>query len=1518
MKRRVTTRGEATKGLRRKAAKSGSAPSTTRRRGSADVGRQERLDEAKRELREAREQQAATSEVLRVIANSAGDLQPVFDAVVANATRICEAKFGALFLAEGSKFRTAAMHNLPPSQAEARRREPVVDFPPDTVSARAMAAKQVIQIENMAMEPGYIARHPRYVSLVELGGARSVLFAPLIKDGRSTGIIIIFRQEIRPFTDRHIELVTHFAAQAVIAIENARLLNELRQRTDDLGEALEQQTATSEVLQVISRASGDLDPVFQSMLRNAARICEAPFGNLLLLKDGVITIGSQHGTPAGLVELLKRGIRPGPLNALGRVIATRSLLHIADYSADRAYLEREQVAVWGVEIGGIRSLLIVPMLKEDELIGAFGLYRQEVRPFTDKQIELVRNFAAQAVIAIENARLLNELRQRTSDLSESLEQQTAASEVLQVISSSPGDLQPVFDSILTNATRICTASFGNLMLYEAGILRRVALHNAPPAWAEDVQRHPVLRPTAIPYRVAQTGQVVHIPDLATEYPNEVITRLAGARTLLIVPMLKESEVKGAIGIYRQEVQPFTDKQIELVQNFAAQAVIAIENTRLLNELRQRTDDLSETLEQQTATSEVLKVISSSPDELEQVFRAVLENSVCLCAARFGAMFKYDNGGLDVTATYGVPAAYQDHLRDRGTIRPRVGTVLERVISTKEAVHVADVTKAEGLWSPAGQYGGARTFLGVPMIKDGSVIGTLAIYRQEVLPFTDKQIEVVANFANQAVIAIENARLLNELRESLEQQTATSEVLQVVSRSPGDLEPVFQAMLANATRICGASFGNMLLYENGLLRRVALHNTPARYTEFNQKRPLLDPEKVPSLGRLVQTRRAVQVPDLAVTEPDSPLLHFGGARTLLVVPMLKDDSLIGGIGIYRKEVSPFTEKQIELVQNFAAQAVIAIENARLLNELRQSLEQQTATADVLKTISRSSFDLQTVLDALVESSGRLCHAERATIRLLRDGFYHNVADYGFTTEHRERMRREPVAAGPGSMVGRIAQERKPVHLVDSQADSEPELARRSKSGGVHSMLGVPLLREGSPIGVMLLQRTVVQPFTEKQIDLATTFADQAVIAIENARLLSELRETLQQQTATADVLKVISRSTFDLKTVLNTLVESAARLCDADMGAIARPKYENYNFEASYGTSREFDDFIAAHPAGINRGTAIGRSLVEGKVAHIPDVMADPDYTYREGQKLGGFRTMLAVPLLREGTPVGVLALGRLAIQPFNEKQIDLVQTFADQAAIAIENVRLFDEIRETSRQLAEASRHKSQFLANMSHELRTPLNAILGYTELILDGIYGETPEKAQDVLKRVESNGKHLLGLINDVLDFSKIEAGQLKLAISEFLIKDVVYNVYSAVEPLATKKNLKFMVEVPPALPPGQGDERKLTQVLLNLVGNAIKFTDAGEVAIKVASANGSLSVAVYDTGPGIPKADQEKMFEEFQQADNSITKAKGGTGLGLAISRRIIELHGGRLWVESSPGKGSVFTFEIPSTVAQSGSS
>jgi signal transduction histidine kinase len=431
----------------------------------------------------------------------------------------------------------------------------------------------------------------------------------------------------------------------------------------------------------------------------------------------------------------------------------------------------------------------------------------------------------------------------------------------------------------------------------------------------------------------------------------------------------------------------------------------------------------------------------------------------------------------------------------------------------------------------------------------------------------------------------------------------------------------------------------------------------------------------------------------------------------------------------------------------------------------------------------------------------------------------------------------------------------------------------------------------------------------------------VIAIENARLLNKLRqrtddlsESLQQQTATADVLKVISRSTFDLKTVLQTLVGSAARLCDADQATITRQRDGVFYRAEAYGFPPEFIEMVRDVPVKPERGSMNGRTLLEGKVVHVPDVLADPDYTFVEAQRLGRYRTLLGVPMLREGKPIGVLTLTRLQVRPFTDKQMELVSTFADQAAIAIENVRLFEEIQDKSRQLAEASQHKSQFLANMSHELRTPLNAILGYTELISDSVYGEPPEKMRDVLKRIESNGRHLLGLINDVLDLSKIEAGQLTLSLADYSLKDVVHGVCSAVEPLAAEKRIAFRVEVPADLPRGRGDERRITQVLLNLVGNAIKFTDEGEVVVSAAAANGSFNLSVRDTGPGISETDQAKLFQEFQQADNSITRKKGGTGLGLAISKRIIELQGGRIWVDSRLGQGSTFFVSLPVQVEQ----
>jgi signal transduction histidine kinase len=637
-----------------------------------------------------------------------------------------------------------------------------------------------------------------------------------------------------------------------------------------------------------------------------------------------------------------------------------------------------------------------------------------------------------------------------------------------------------------------------------------------------------------------------------------------------------------------------------------------------------------------------------------------------------------------------------------------------------------------------------------------LIGVIVIYRREVRPFSDGQVKLVSHFAAQAVIAIENARLLNELRqrtddltESLEQQTATSEVLKVISSSPGELAPVFQAMLENAVKLCEAKFGLLYRYRDDAFYPAASVDVPPLYAKFLRTgpfRPTIDPALSDTpLHRLIVSKEIVQTKDETTESNPGPAAKYGGARSLIAVPLRKENELVGAFIIYRTEVRPFTGKQIELVQSFAAQAVIAIENTRLLNELRQrtndlseALEQQTATSEVLKVISRSTFDLQAVLNTLVESAARLCRADRSAIRLVKDGLYHNVASHGFSPQHTQRMPNEPLSPGHGSLIGRVAIEGKPVHIVDAQADSNSDVANRAR---------------------------------------------------------------------------------------------------------------------------------------------------------------------------LGSVRTMLGVPLLREGAPIGVLALHRRAVEPFTQKEIELVSTFADQAVIAIENVRLFDEIQEKSRQLEEASEHKSRFLANMSHELRTPLNAILGYTELIQDSVYGAPPEKMQTVLERISRNGKHLLGLINDVLDLSKIEAGQLVLTLDSYSIRDVVHGVYSAVEPLAASKKLAFKVDMPKDLPVGRGDERRLTQVLLNLVGNAIKFTDKGEVSIKASASGDAYNLAVHDTGPGISEVDQKKLFQEFQQADNSITKAKGGTGLGLVISKRIVEMHGGRIWVESRPGQGSTFSLTLP---------
>jgi signal transduction histidine kinase len=945
--------------------------------------------------------------------------------------------------------------------------------------------------------------------------------------------------------------------------------------------------------------------------------------------------------------------------------------------------------------------------------------------------------------------------------------------------------------------------------------------------------------------------------------------------------------------------------------------------------------LADALEQQTATSEILGVISSSPTDVQPVFDTIVRNAGRVCDAVDATVVLRKDEELTTGAHWGPIGAIL------GTRVPLTrGSVMGRTIVDARPIHVVDLQTAPEF--PEGRelalQWGHRTTLGVPLLRDGKALGALLIRRTEVRPFSDAQIAMLQTFADQAVIAIENVRLFTELQTSnrelstaLDQQTATSDILGVISRSQTNVQPVFDAIVASAVRLLGAYTGVLTRIEGDQIELAALSTDDAD----NAGLRALFPSSLESEGVHAQAIRDRAPFNVADARTDSRLPEAvrayasdRGYRSAIVVPLLRHDEAVGAISLTRRDPGGFTDDEIALLKTFADQAVIAIENVRLFKELEarnadltDTLARQTATSEVLRAIGRAQTDAQPVFDIIAASAVRLCGAGHSQVQLYRDGLMHLAAVENVDPEAAEVFRRVyPMPVGEGSYGGRAILTRAVVQTADVFDDRAHRYRSVSEALGLRSYLAVPMLRDGEPIGAILVARPQAGLFPDNQVELLQTFADQAVIAIENVRLFKELEartgeltQSVEKLTALGEVSRAVS-STLDVETVLDTIVSRASQLAGAAGCSIFEydEAAERFELRAMHNYDAAFVEALRAVPLRKGEGL-MGRAAEMREPIQIPDITQPGAYqsSVRDTLIRFGYRALLAVPLLREDQIIGSLSFNRKEAGEFPPEVIDVLKTFATQSALAIQNARLFREIADKSAQLEAASRHKSEFLANMSHELRTPLNAIIGFSEVLTERMFGELNEKQDEYLRDIYSSGQHLLSLINDILDLSKIEAGRMELELSDFHLPTAIDNALILVRERATRRGITLGHSVDERLGAIRGDERKVKQVLLNLLSNALKFTpEGGRIDVRAVPHDGVAEISVTDTGVGIAPEDQEAVFEEFRQVGTADKKVEG-TGLGLALSRKFIELHGGRIWVESEVGKGSTFRFTLPST-------
>jgi len=1317
----------------------------------------------------------------------------------------------------------------------------------------------------------------------------------------------------------------------------AEALERLQARDHEVLEGRERETATAEILHVMSQSQPDLQSVLNAVAARAARLCDSIDAQIFRIDGTVLRLAASYGSVPKTTSEEPRPISRGTVN--GRAVVDRRTIHLHDLAAE-SDLEFPEGKSFQRRFGH-RTILATPLLREGAPIGAITIRRMEVRPFSDAQIRLLETFSHQAVIAIENVRLFTELQDKNKALTqahaqvtESLEQQTATSEVLKVIASTPTDLTPVFDAILRSAVTLFNAYGGSIRRFDGELVYLAAVTSPNPEADDRLRRMYPHRPDREHRadRPILDGMVVHIAD-TDEEPSESTRRLArdfGYRRLLGVPMLREGQIIGSITVAGSEPGPYSARQIALLRTFADQAVIAIENVRLFTELQEKNHALTkahsqvtEALERQTATADILRVISSSPTDIQPVFDIIGERAEQLCDAAISMVSRFDGEQIHLVALHGVmgPAAKVNW--EAFPQRPDDDTLSARAVRSRAVAHVADVL-TDPLYAQKGaaRASGQRASLAVPMIRDNQVIGVIFVARTRPGLFTDNHVELLKTFADQAVIAIENVRLFKELEARNRDLTATAEILRVIASSPTDLQPVFDTIADRSMRLCEATFGWVVMFDGALMHLRSLANVSPEGADALRHMFPLAPSRASAAGRAILTADVVHMPDV-LDDPEyeyKSISHATHSRGVLTVPLLRQGRPIGAITVIRPEPGTFSGELILLLKTFADQAVIAIENARLFNETKEALEQQTATSEILRVMSSSPTDVQPVFDVIVERAVRLCGARFGRVYRYDGDVIHMVAGYGLGAAGLGEVQRVfPRPASDDTIVGRVILTRQPALIRDIEhEEGVPALSRRMiEALETRSQVTIPMLRTGQPIGAITLGWAEPEAFDEQQIALLRTFADQAVIAIENVRLFKELEARTHDLTRSVGELRALGEvgqaisSTLDLRTVLSTIVARATQLSGTDAGVIYEYDESREVFvpRATEHLEDEIVETMLATPVRKGEG-ATGRLAEAQEPIQVPDILAAPAESRVRGALVrAGYRALLAVPLVREDHLLGGLTVIRKATGLFAPEVVELLRTFATQSTLAIQNARLFLEIEDKSRQLEAASRHKSEFLANMSHELRTPLNAIIGFSEVLMQRMFGELNAKQEEYLKDIYESGRHLLSLINDILDLSKIEAGRMELELTDFDLPTAIDSALTLVRERATRRGIALQKTLDTRVGPIQADERKVRQVVLNLLSNAIKFTpEGGRIEVRAMPVDGSVEVSVTDTGVGIAPEDQEAVFEEFRQVGSSAAKQEG-TGLGLALCRRFVELHGGTIRVTSAVGAGSTFTFRLP---------